>query len=175
MSLDGSLNYASFKLPASLVVKSDVARLVNEAERVDSELTTERIHKKADAKQQAEPLPSPILDEFLQYNDLKFDDDKSRRLIIKQLRALKNNIPIIHMTFAVTADQESLRKVVAWLRESVHPQAVIAVGLQPALVAGVYMRTPNHVHDLSLRALLKGQHDTLVGELKSLSEGVKNV
>jgi F0F1-type ATP synthase delta subunit len=50
----------------------------------------------------------------------------------------------------------------------VHKQAVIEVGLQPALIAGVYIRTPNHVQDLSLRAMLKGGRDILIKELEAL-------
>ena len=71
------------------------------------------------------------------------------------------------MTFAVSADRESLSQIAHWLRESVHPQAVISVGMQPALVAGVYMRTPNKVFDLSLRGALSGQHGALVKELET--------
>jgi hypothetical protein len=55
-----------------------------------------------------------------------------------------------------------------WLRTSIHPQAVIAVGLQPALVAGVYLRTPNHVKDLSLRAKLESSRGLLLKEVEKL-------
>ena len=75
------------------------------------------------------------------------------------------------MTFAVPADRESLRYIVQWVRTSVHPQALLQIGLQPALVAGVYLRTPNRVHDFSLRAALNGQHDALVKELGALRAG----
>jgi F0F1-type ATP synthase delta subunit len=61
-----------------------------------------------------------------------------------------------------------LQELIAWLRSSVHPQAVISVGLQPALVAGVYLRTPNHVHDLSMRAVLKKSRGLLTKELEAL-------
>ena len=81
---------------------------------------------------------------------------------------MKDKVPVIHMTFAVQADPTSLQQIVQWLRSSVHPQVVISVGLQPSLVAGVYMRTPNHVRDLSLRTLLTGQHEVLVKELEAL-------
>ena len=54
------------------------------------------------------------------------------------------------------------------MRGSVHPQAVISVGLQPALIGGVYVRTPNHVMDLSLRARLKGNRELITKELEAL-------
>jgi len=154
--------YTKFVLPTSVVTKLDVSRLVNELEKVDNELTAAAVRK----QDHVQPVMSQQLAEFLEQNKVSLDDD-DRGDLIKQVRLLKDNVPVIHMTFAVTADQESLQKLVQWLRAET-PQAVIAVGLQPGLVAGVYLRTPNHVHDLSLRNALDGRRDVLVKELETL-------
>ena len=118
------------------------------------------------------PTMSAQLSEFLKKNDLNLEESKTRSALIKQLRTMKDKVPIVHMTFAVETDAESLQQLAAWLRSSIHPQAVIDVGLQPALVAGVYLRTPNHVHDLSLRGKLQGSRELLVKELGAF-RGVK--
>lgn len=166
-------SHADFVLPPSVVSRVDVSRLVSELERVDNEMTAARV--RAGLQEGSEGSVSVVISQaatdFLAENELTLDDGRARSELVKQLRALKDKVPIIHMTFAVTADRESLGKIVAWLRETVHPQAVIAVGLQPALVAGVYLRTSNHVHDLSLRAKLQGSHDVLVGQLEDLRGG----
>jgi F0F1-type ATP synthase delta subunit len=73
------------------------------------------------------------------------------------------------MTFAVEPDPDFLQQIVLWLRHEVHPQALLSVGLQPAIVAGVYIRTPNHVHDFSVRSLLQGKRDLLIQKLESFS------
>lgn len=155
-------------LPTTVVTKIDVSRLAKEMERVDSEMTAATVRKKVGAQQQSQPVMSEGLMNFLQLNKLEIQTGKERTAIVKDLRTLKDKVPVLHMTFAVTADVESLQKLIAWVRESIHPQAVIAVGLQPALVAGVYLRTPNHVHDLSVRGALEGRHGLLVEELESL-------
>jgi len=154
--------YTKFVLPTSVVTKLDVSRLVNELEKVDNELTAAAVRK----QDHVQPVMSQQLAEFLEQNKVSLDEG-DRGDLIKLLRLLKENVPVIHMTFAVTADQESLQKLVQWLRAET-PQAVIAVGLQPGLVAGVYLRTPNHVHDLSLRNALDGRRDVLVKELETL-------
>jgi len=154
--------YTKFVLPTSVVTKLDVSRLVNELEKVDNELTAAAVRK----QDHVQPVMSQQLAEFLEQNKVSLDNG-DRGDLIKQVRLLKDNVPVIHMTFAVTADQESLQKLVQWLRAET-PQAVIAVGLQPGLVAGVYLRTPNHVHDLSLRNALDGRRDVLVKELETL-------
>jgi len=160
--------HADFVLSPNVVSKSDISRLVSEFERVDNDLTTASVRSKVGTNEPTHLALSPQLTDFLNQNTLKPDNAKERGEIIKQLRLLKENVPVIHMTFAVTADGESLGQLVQWLRTSVHPQAVISVGIQPALVAGVYLRTPNHVHDFSLRTVLKSQHEVLVKELEIL-------
>jgi len=161
--------YTDFTLPINVVSKVDVARLVTEVENVDNELTAADVRKKAGSNAHSDhPIFSDQLNDFLKLNELSLDEARTRTALIKQMRLLKDKAPIIHMTFAVTADNDSLQQLAKWLRESVDKQAVIEVGVQPSLVAGVYIRTPNHVHDFSLRAALDGKHDLLIQELEAL-------
>jgi len=162
--------YSDFKLPPSTASKIEMARLVHEVEWIDHELTTTSVRSKAGIHKHVEPVFSEQLRDFLDENKVSLIElsGRDRDQLIKQLRLLKEKAPVIHMTFATTADSESLQQLIAWVRESIHPQAIVAVGMQPALVAGVYIRTPNRVHDLSLRSQLEGSHDVLVKSLEAL-------
>jgi len=157
-----------FVLPPSVVGKVDVSRLVRELERVDDEQTTAAVREKVGSSQPADIRVSQQLAEFLEVNKLDISTSQGRSSLIKQLHVLKEKAPVIHMTFAVQADGGSLQQLVQWLRSTIHPQAVIEVGLQPALIAGVSIRTPNHIHDLSMRAMIKEHHGDLVKELEAL-------
>jgi len=117
------------------------------------------------------PAFSGQFTDFLTDNKLDFSESKVRTDIIKELRLLKTKAPVVHTTFAVPADIESLQTLAAWFRKSVHPQVLLEIGLQPALVAGVYIRTPNHVHDMSLRSALAGKREVLVKDLEELRHG----
>ena len=163
--------YTDFVLPPNVVTHVDVARLVREVESVDNEMTASMVRSKAGAGEAPVPALSSQLSQFLEQNKLGLENSKVRTDLVQQLRQLKDKVPVLNMTFSVTADAESLQKLVAWVRESVHPQAIISVGIQPALVAGVYLRTPNHVHDLSLRHMLDGSHGLLVEQLETLRGG----
>jgi len=163
--------HTDYILPSSLVTKIDISRLAREVERVDNEYIEAAAREKAGSHDSVQPALSGQLVEFLDNNQLNIEDGQARSALVKELRLLKDTAPVIHMTFSVTADGESLQTLVHWLRESVHPQAVIDVGLQPALVAGVYLRTPNHVHDYSLRAMLDGHRDLLTKELEAIRVG----
>jgi len=168
MSETEAKTHENFVLPARVVSRIDVSRLVSEVEWIDGELTAAAVRSKTGKEEPAQPTYSDQLNDFLKENKLSLEDSRGRSDLIKELRLLKDKVPVIHMTFAVPADHESLQELAQWLRTEVHPQALIAAGLQPSLVAGVYLRTPNHIHDLSLRAVLKGKRDSLVKELETL-------
>lgn len=160
--------YTRFVLPARIVTRSDVSRLVAEAERIDSEIMTMMARAKAGSTLPADLNMSEQFTEFVSQNAIDLRDTQIRQELIKQLRLLRDEAPVLHMTFAVDADQDSLRQLAQWARGSVHPQALLAVGLQPSLVAGVYVRTTNHVLDLSMRSRLTVGRGMLVQELERL-------
>ena len=168
MSESGVKVPVDFVLPARIVSKADISRLVSEVEWVDNELTAASVRAKVGAEEQPKPPISESLSEFLEQNKLGIEDGHSRASLIKSLRELKDDLPVIHMTFAVPADSESLQKLTEYVRSSIHPQALLSIGLQPALVAGVHLRTPNRIHDFSMRTMLTQQHGVLVKELESL-------
>lgn len=158
----------SLVLPPSIVSRLDVARLVGEVEQIDNALTTAEVRAKAGAEAEPAAAHSAQLSDFLQTNHLEQPDRSDWARLVKDLRHLKDHAPVIHLTFATVADPDSLRQLAAWARESVHPQAVLAVGLQPGLIGGVYVRTSNQIHDLTMRGLLKGSRGVLTKELEAL-------
>lgn len=165
MSESDVKDYTTFTLPSTIVSKVDLARLVREFEKVDNELTAKTVREKAGAEGQDMTPMSPTLADFLEANPVNLEDTSARTGYIKQLRKLKDHAPEMNMTFAVVADPESLQQLSAWVRESVHPQTLIKAHLQPALVAGMYLRTPNHVFDMSVRNALKAKRADLEKEL----------
>ena len=159
----------------TIITRVDISRLIDEMEQLDNDLTASMVRTKAGVATDFKPKLSTQLEAFLVQNKLILSNGQQREQVIAELRTLKEKAPAIHMTFAVPADRESLQQLVQWIRSSAHPQAIISVGLQPALIAGVHLRTPNHVHDLSLRAMFKESHAQLVDQLETLRKGVANV
>ena len=155
-------------LPSSVVTVRDLARLVTEAEEIDNELTTTTVRAHVSKGVVDQPIMTAAFEDFLSENELDFAESKARTRLVKALRKLKDHAPVIHMTFAVPMDNASLQQIAAWVRQSVHPQAVIEIGVQPSLVAGVYVRTTNKIIDLSARAALRGKRDILLNELEAL-------
>jgi len=160
-----------YQLPSSLVGRADLARLLREIETVDSDLEAQKVRSSSNGSKVAYhmPLLSQALSDFLNVNKIDITNEQSRMLVKEQVRSLKDKAPIVHMTFAVEADPDSLQTLVAWLRENAHPHAMLSIGLQPNLIGGVYLRTPNHVHDYSMRALFENSRDVLIKEIEGLA------
>lgn len=166
--MSGTLEYTQFTLPPSIVTRVDVSRLVAELERLDSDLVTRDVHIKIDQPVTEQLTFSEQLSDFFAANSIEIGDSVQRGELIRQVRRLKDMAPIVHVTFAIPADIDSLRQLVSWLRQSVHPQSIMMVGLQPSLIGGVYVRTPNHVHDFSMRAKLAGHRHLITEEVEAL-------
>jgi hypothetical protein len=158
----------SYMLPAALIGRADLSRLVREVESVDADLESQKVRTHADKSGYRMPTMSRSLSDFVDLNKIDLADDKRRMELTENLRVLKDKAPIMHMTFAVDADPEFLQQLVTWIRTEVHPHALLSVGLQPSIVGGVYVRTPNHVHDYSIKTLLSGKRDIIVHELEGL-------
>jgi len=158
-----------YVLPPALTSRADLARLVREVENIDTDLEAQKARNRSTGGTgYSLPAMSHGLGDFLELNQLDIADDQTRMKLKESMRKLKEHAPVMHLTFAVDADTESLSKLVAWLRQEIHPQALISVGLQPGLVGGVYVRTPNHVHDFSLRSHLQTKRDIMIREIEAL-------
>lgn len=153
-----------FVLPPSLITKIDLAHMINEVESIDSTLEAQKV-RGVPKEQYRLPAVSRTLTDFLSLNKIDVFDDQIRMTFKEHLRKLKDKIPVVHLTFATSADPESLEYLAAWIRQELNPLAVLSVGLQPSLIGGVYIRTPNHIHDYSMRALFKGKTAVLVNDL----------
>lgn len=171
MSEQGDHTQSDLVLPSSIATKRDVARLLHELEQIDSALTAAEVKTKVGVTIQGTVGMSDQMTSFLAENHLTLDDHRVRSQLIVRLGHLKDTMPVVHITFASEADNDSLGQLVSWVRQSVHPQAIIAVGLQPDLIGGIYIRTPNRIHDLSTRAQLKDARHLIVEELEAIRAG----
>lgn len=165
------MNESEFHLPPALIGKAHLAQLIRELEGVENDLETQKASNlaKADAKAGLRvPTMSKALADCIELNQVDIIDSQQRMGFKKTLGIIKNKAPVMHFTFASDPDGESLQKLVDWVRKEIHPRALISIGIQPGLIGGVYLRTPNHVHDFSLRALLHDKRDIIVKELEAL-------
>ena len=159
-------------LPSSLATRSDLQRVIAEIERIDNSLNSAQIHEQIGHPVDDSLTTSKQLADFLQINDIDIKNGEDRSRLLHDARHLKITAPVIHVTFATSADNDELTKIIDWVRQSVHPMAVLAVGLQPSLIGGVYIRTTNKVFDFSIRSQLADGRHIIKLELEALSGAI---
>lgn len=155
-------------LPPTLIGRVDLSRLVREVESVDNDFEVQKVRDHKAAGSLSIPTMSRSLSDFLQMNKVDITDPQARMALKKQLGLMKDKSPTIRMVFAAEPEPEFLQQLVAWIRQEIHPGALLTVGLQPGIIGGVYMRTPNHVHDFTIRTMLAGKRDIIRAELETV-------
>lgn len=160
--------HGPLQLPLTVLSKSDVAHLIAEIEQYDRQQSTRSVREKVGETSHDDMPWSQAMIDFVEHNSLDLSHAHERSDTLQRLRRFKQNMAVIHLTFAAEVDHDSLKEIVGWIRESIDPLAVVSVGMQPSLIGGVHVRTPNHVHDLSVRGLLAGHRDVLVKELEAI-------
>lgn len=158
-----------FVLPSSLITRNDLRRLIVELEAVDNELTTKAIHEQTGHGHDEPVVFSKMFEHVIEANEIDMGDPAVRAGMLQELRRLKDQAPVVHMTFATTVKNEVLVKLISWLREKIDPQALIDVGLQPGLIGGVHVRTTNKVFDLSMRSQLADGRKIILKELEAIN------
>lgn len=172
MSEQNSMNQKALVLPPSIITRVDLSRLISEIELVDNELISKAAREKSNIIGGTEIVYSEQLNDFLSINNIEISEDSVQRIkLLSELQRLKKNAPMVHVTFASAVDNESLQKIVAWLRNSIHSHVLVRIGLQPALIGGVYIRTANKVFDFSMRAKLANHRDIITREVEALRAG----
>lgn len=153
-------------LPPSITGRSEISRLLLEIEAVDYDFEAQEIRNPGAAL--TVPAISRRLQEVTQSNMASVENAKDRKHLIDQLRSAKDKAPTLHIAFASEPEPAILSQLVAWIRQNLHPVALITVGVQPALVGGCVIRTPDHIYDFSFRNQLRAEQPRLKERLKAL-------
>lgn len=148
------------KLPLNVVSPVDINRLKREIEALDDFFLS------AAARTAGTPVKPPritfMLEQLARDNKHNLLDATHRSALKTGLEAANKNAPILHISFATEPSPRVTDVVLGWLRTNIHPQALLVIGLQPTIAAGLVLRTPNKIFDMSLRTHLQKQEGYLV-------------
>jgi hypothetical protein len=147
-------------LPIQIATKIDVGRLLRELEGVDNFLEQAAIRQPGTSVKL--PKTSRLADEFVESNKINLLRDEDRRRAINFLIMVKAKAPVLHMSFSADPSPIFQQKLVTWLRNQIHPLALLQVGLQPNIGAGCVLRTTNKYFDFSLREHFRNNRDLLI-------------
>lgn len=155
-------------LPSSVAGLTDVTRLQREAEALDEYVRQAGLRKGGESV--ALPKIPVMLDDIATVNHLNLLLASDRQKLAEFLQLLQTKAPVIHMSFAAEPSADFTAKIVAWLRQNIHPLILVQVGLQPSIAAGCILRTTNKVFDFSLRQHFMRNRQILVDALGKIGQ-----
>lgn len=117
------------------------------------------------------PKISRLLSTLAKDNQLNLLEEEQRTNLQTALNKVYDSAPSMHISFAVEPSPRALEKILAWMRQNIHPQILLQVGLQPAIAAGCVLRGTNKVFDMSLRSNLTKQTEYLTQLVRGAVDG----
>lgn len=154
-----------FVLPISIVTKVDVGRLLREVTAIEDFLEQASLRQPGTALQL--PKTTRIVDDIITSNKVNLLVETERRGLIKFLTEIREKAPEIHFSFSAEPSMSFTHKLATYVRENIHPHALLQIGLQPTIGAGFMMRTTNKYYDFSLRTTLKAKHQVLLDNIRN--------
>jgi hypothetical protein len=157
-------------LPVSIATKVDVGRLQRELLAVNEFLEQAAIRQPGTAL--TLPKTSRLMVETIRINNLNLLHEEDRTTLLTFLNWLMEKAPHIHMSFSTEPSTVFLQKLITYIRENLHPNALLQVGLQPTIGAGFKLRTTNKYYDFSLQTTLKSKHQILMQSLREIKKEI---
>jgi F0F1-type ATP synthase delta subunit len=141
------------KLPTTVIGEVDIARLLRELNQLNDFFVGAKA--RTTGTTMLMPKLSRLLDQLSKENNINLLDEAARNRLIETLEQIQEQAPKVHLSFAAEPSVQGVDKILGWLRQNIHPQVLVQIGLQPSIAAGCILRTPNKVFDMSLRTNLK--------------------
>lgn len=157
------------KLSNLVISPADLARLRREVISLSDFFVNAQGRQTGTAIQP--PKLTRALNQLAQENQINLLEAADRDKLEKALGDLHESAPTLHISFASEPSPKALEKLITWIRSNISPNALIQVGLQPSIAAGAFLRTPNKMFDMSLRASLKKSEPMLVKLIAGAIDG----
>ncbi len=150
-------------LSAQIVTRGDLDSVLQGAEALDEFLLQASIRQGGEALKL--PKTSRLLDQLIGDNSLNVLKAEDRQSLIDNLRRLRASAPLMKISFGNDPSPLFLQKLIIWLRQNIHRELLLTIGLQPEIGAGCTVRTVNKFYDFSLARQFAKQHGLLAEAL----------
>src|SRR5688572_11970854 len=138
-----------FVLPESVVSPVDIAQVIRELEETDQALQQAGLRK--GGVEVKLPRVGRLLTEIAEANQRNLLHADNRQQLMADLTELQAAAPTLHLSFNADPSAAFMQKLTTWLRQEIHPHALVRTGLLPSIGAGCVLRTTNKVFDFSLK------------------------
>lgn len=150
-------------LPLMVVSPIDIGRLLIELESIDNLISQANINSHEASPKV--PKTSLLMDQIVELNKLKLLEVDDRKQLLELLTIVKQQAPVLHISFSSDPAPAFIEKLMAWLRREINPAVLLTIGLQPNIGAGCIVRSTNKYFDFSLRKDLLAKRELLLNKI----------
>ena len=151
------------QLPPLVVGPVEISRLRRELAAIDETLLEHTLRKKGGSARMLKT--SQLMDQLADLNELNLLHKTDRERLHRFLEAVASRAPVLHISFSADPSPAFLEKLMSWLREKIHPQVLVTIGVQPTIAAGCIVRSPNKYFDFSLRQDFTDKRELLLEQI----------
>jgi hypothetical protein len=153
------------QLPPLIVGPVEINRLRRELTAIDDTLLEHTLRKQGSNAQMLKT--SRLMDQMVDLNQLNLLHKTDRERLRRFLDAVTERAPVLHISFSADPAPAFLDRLMAWLRDNIHPQVLVTIGVQPTIAAGCIVRGPNRYFDFSLRQDFAGKSELLMKHISA--------
>jgi len=150
-------------LPVAITSPVEIGRLINELTQLDETMMQLELRDPGQAVKM--PKTTRLLDKLAETNKLNLLKPEDRQQLLKFLKLIHEHAPVLKMSFSVDPAPVFMERLATWLRQEIHPQILINVGLQPNIGAGCLVYGNSKVFDFSLKQTFVEQRNLLLQRL----------
>lgn len=162
------------KLPATIVGPADLARAKRDLDTYNESQHQADLRTKKTGQAES-VLAGRVISELAALNQVDLADASQALALLTELEKTLKTAPAVTISFAVDPSALFMAKIVDWLRNSVHPQVLVRIGLRPNIAAGCILRTSSKLYDFSLRQKLDDQRELLIEGIRSSVDREKSL
>ena len=163
VSKDAPPKQMQLRLPTSVVTIAHIGQLIRELEDVENHLL--QLKARSPGSKVSLPDVGVQMQKVIELNKLNLLHVTDRQTLEALLLTCKQKAPRIWVSFSSEPSPAFLEKFIVWLRQEIHPDVMVNIGLQPAIGAGCIVRTTNKVFDLSLKQTFQAKRHLLLEQI----------
>jgi hypothetical protein len=162
---------AAIRLPIDLYSPDQLSAMVIELRGHASSLRDAAVRAKAtNATVGAPSHTSALLLGTLKSAGISATDQPGAEKLLKELEAIRDKAPAVHLMMAALPNRELKRKLTEWFRSEIHPFALLTFATRADMGGGVVIQAGSHVYDFSFRQQILGHKHRIAEIFKNVRQ-----
>ncbi len=143
---------APLHLPLDLYSPEQLSAIIIELRAHISAVRDAAVRAKAVHDDTPAPVhTSALLTATLHEAGIKPTDQAATEKLLKQLEAIRDKAPAVHLMLASLPNRDFKRKLTDWFRSEIHPYSLLTFATRADIGGGIIVQAGSHIYNYSFR------------------------